>query len=133
MISTGVIGQSWASNYTTASRLPLHPHIGPPNTAFPPPNAKHLHYQKDEDGAELDVSAFYSQSEPLSHAALSFVHGGLSPTYADLTPFPTRINAIGKSLLRKLQNRMQPPPHPPYPYPGLPQGNVVYESLLGLF
>jgi hypothetical protein len=30
------------------------------------------------------------------------------------------INAIGRSLLRKLQHRVQPRPHPPNPYPGLP-------------
>lgn len=122
MLSTGAIGRSWAKNYTTSSRLPLHPYLGPPNTPFPPSHAKHLHYQKDEDGAELDISVYYDKDEPLSHAALSFVHGGLSPTYPDLTPFPTRINQIAEGFLRKLQNRVQPPPHPPYPYPGLPRG-----------
>ncbi|KAH7873384.1 Metallo-dependent phosphatase-like protein [Lentinula edodes] len=95
MISTGSIGRAWANNYTVASRLPLHPYLGPPNTPYPP-------------------------SGPLSHAALSFVHGGLSPTYEALVPFPEKINELGTSLLRKLQRREQPPPHPPHPYPGLP-------------
>lgn len=36
MLTTGRIGRSWARNYTTASRLPLHPSIGPPNTPYPP-------------------------------------------------------------------------------------------------
>ncbi|KAF5359114.1 hypothetical protein D9756_003489 [Leucocoprinus leucothites] len=126
VLSTGHIGRSWANNYTTASRLPLHPHIGPPNTPFPPAHAKHLHFQKDDekDRAELDYSVYYDNDEPLSHAALSFVHGGLSPTYSDLTPFPTKINEIAKGFLRKLQFREQPPPHPPYAYPGLPQGTT---------
>ncbi|KAF8071888.1 Metallo-dependent phosphatase-like protein [Lyophyllum atratum] len=117
MLSTGRIGRSWATNYTTASRLPLHPSLGPPNTPFPP-SSKHLHYQKED--TELDTSYYYDTNEPLSHSALSFVHGGLSPTYGDLTPFPSRINEISDSLLYKLQHRKQPPPHPPHPYPGLP-------------
>ncbi|KAF8896315.1 Metallo-dependent phosphatase-like protein [Infundibulicybe gibba] len=36
MLSIGSIGRSWAANYTTASRLPLHPSLGPPNTPYPP-------------------------------------------------------------------------------------------------
>ncbi|KAH9994785.1 hypothetical protein BJV77DRAFT_993083 [Russula vinacea] len=59
MVSTGRIGRAWAANYTTASRLPLHPVLGAPNEDFPP-------------------------------------HAG------------------------SLQLRVQPPPHPPHPYPGLP-------------
>ncbi|KAF9446825.1 Metallo-dependent phosphatase [Macrolepiota fuliginosa MF-IS2] len=127
ILSTGAIGRSWATNYTTASRLPLHAYLGPPNTPFPPSHAKHLHYQRDEDGAEIDIKAYYDEDEPLSHAALSFVHGGLSPTYPDLTPFPTRINEIAEGFLKKLQYRAQPPPHPPYPYPGLPHGTIQDE------
>jgi hypothetical protein len=124
MLSKGVIGRSWANNYTTASRLPLHPSIGPPNTPFPPSYAKHLVYQKEDADLEgLDASAYYDANNPLSHAALSFVHGGLSPTYPDLAPFPTRINEIAERFLRRLQHRVQPPPHPPYHYPGLPHGN----------
>lgn len=101
MISTGLIGRSWATNYTTASRLPLHPVLGPPNTPYP-------------------SSAFHSG--PLSHSAISFVHGGLSPSYSNLSPFPTKINDLSDSLLKKLQTRKQPPPHPPGPYAGLPKG-----------
>jgi hypothetical protein len=104
MISTGHIGRAWAANYTTASRLPLHPSLGGPNDDFPP-----------AAGSLAD-----GLPEPLSHAAYSFVHGGLSPNYRRLSPFPSAINAIGRSLLRKLQHRVQPPPHPPNPYPGLP-------------
>ncbi|KAF5382177.1 hypothetical protein D9615_004405 [Tricholomella constricta] len=117
MLSTGRIGRSWAMNYTTTSRLPLHPSLGPPNTPFPP-ESKELHYQKED--SELDISYYYSTNEPLSHSAISFVHGGLSPTYGGLTPFPSRINELSDSLLRKLQHRVQPPPHPPNRYPGLP-------------
>lgn len=107
MLSTGRIGRSWAGNYTTTSRLPLHPSLGPPNTDFDP-----------------------LANSPLSHAAISFVHGGLAPTYPDITPFPSRINEISGSLLRKLQQRSAPPPHPPNPYPGLPHDATVAEQRL---
>jgi len=107
MLSTGRIGRSWAANYTTTSRLPLHPSLGPPNTDYDP-----------------------THKSVLAHAAISFVHGGLAPTYPDLTPFPSRINQIGTSLLRKLQSRAPPPPHPPHPYPGLPKDATVSENRL---
>lgn len=108
MLTSGRIGKSWAANYTTTSRLPLHPSLGAPNTDYDP-----------------------SSPSPLSHAALSFVHGGLSPTYGDLTPFPSRINALAQSLLRKLQTQTPPPsPHPPHPYPGLPQSATAAEQEL---
>ena len=116
MLSTGRIGRSWASNYTSASRLPLHPSIGPPNTPYPPVSSG-LHFTK-----EGEIGEYTTPEDPMSHAALSFVHGGLSPTYPDLSPFPTRINELSDSLLAKLQHRKPPPPHPPNPYPGLPSG-----------
>ncbi|TCD64914.1 hypothetical protein EIP91_003450 [Steccherinum ochraceum] len=108
MLSTGRIGKSWAANYTTTSRLPLHASLGPPNTDYDP-----------------------NDTSPLSHAAISFVHGGLSPTYSDLTPFPSRINDLGHSLLRKLQfQHPLPPPSPPNPYPGLPRTATQAEHRL---
>ncbi|KDR76184.1 hypothetical protein GALMADRAFT_279371 [Galerina marginata CBS 339.88] len=162
MLTSGRIGRSWAANYTSASRLPLHPSIGPPNTPYPPiSQGMGLHVQKDEEDVHWrfeddeeededdeqehehekhergnDHHAHQHQKtkkpkhnpDPLSHAALSFVHGGLSPTYPDLLPFPSKINALGTSLLAKLQNRPQPPPHPPHPYPGFPPGTTVEEA-----
>lgn len=127
-LATGRIGRAWATNYTTASRLPLHPSIGPPNTPYPPPSSLAQHFEKDDDD-EAGHSHFFDDASadahglgPLSHSALSFVHGGLSPSYSGLSPFPSRINDLSTSLLQKLQNREQPPPHPPHPYPGLPAG-----------
>ena len=99
MLSTGRIGRAWATNYTTASRVPLHDELGLPNEDFPP--------QADDERAALP--------KPLSHAAYSFVHGGLAPHYAHLTPFPSAINAIGSSLLAKLYARGPVDPHPPSP------------------
>jgi hypothetical protein len=127
MISTGRIGRAWAQNYTTASRLPLHPSIGPPNTAYPPASAP-LHFQKEDHNLHFGVG--HKDKKPMSHAALSFVHGGLSPSYPELTPFPSRINELSDSLLAKLQRRHQPPPHPPHPYPGLPKGTTMEETRL---
>jgi hypothetical protein len=124
MISTGRIGRSWAMNYTTASRLPLHPSMGPPNTPYPP---MHLHHQND-DGV-VDNDHYHDENDPLSHSALSFVHGGLSPTYRGLTPFPSYINELSDHFLAKLQNREQPPPHPPHPYPKLPESKFLMSRL----
>ncbi|CAL1716644.1 unnamed protein product [Somion occarium] len=107
MLTKGRIGKAWATNYTTTSRLPLHPSLGPPNTDYDP-----------------------SSTSTLSHAAISFVHGGLAPHYPDLTPFPSRINDLGHSLLRKLQHRTPPPVHPPHPYPGLPMDATPEERRL---
>ncbi|KAK0234027.1 Metallo-dependent phosphatase-like protein [Armillaria fumosa] len=110
ILSTGWLGHSWAANYTTASRLPLHPSLGPPNAPYPPSSP----------------GTFGS----LSHSAISFVHGGLSPTYHGLSPFPSYINSLSDSLLRKLQFRVQPKPHPPGPYVGLPAGTTPEEAEL---
>ena len=122
LISTGRIGRTWAGNYTTALRLPLHPSMGAPNTPYPVSTS-----ENENAASSYDNDDYIEQGEyhPLSHAALSFVHGGLSPTYSNLAPFPTRINELSASLLRKLQHRKQPPPHPPYPYPGLPPGMIT--------
>lgn len=116
MLSTGRIGRAWAANYTTTSRLPLHPSLGAPNDDFPPPVDTALGV------GNLPV--------PLSHAAYSFVHGGLAPNYPWLSPFPSAINALGRSLLRKLQHREQPQPHPPNPYASLPSSATTEEHEL---
>jgi len=104
MLSTGRIGRAWAANYTTASRVPLHDALGLPNEDYPPPALSE----------RADIPA------PLSHAAYSFVHGGLAPDYARLTPYPSAINELGASLLGKLYVRGPIAPHPPASYPGLP-------------
>ncbi|THV07314.1 Metallo-dependent phosphatase [Dendrothele bispora CBS 962.96] len=139
MLSSGVIGSTWAANYTVASRLPLHPSLGLPNTPYPPQHSLHLEKDSSEFGSDQDRLEDYEalhlkehelETGALSHSAISFVHGGLSPTYPNLQPFPTKINELGTSLLRKLQRREQPPPHPPNPYPGLPSDSTREEHLL---
>ncbi|TFK23633.1 Metallo-dependent phosphatase [Coprinopsis marcescibilis] len=127
MLSSGRIGRAWAQNYTTTTRLPLHPSIGPPNTQYPP---KDFQFAK-ESGDELEhhLSLYRNHKvEPMSHAAISFVHGGLAEDYENLTPFPTKINKLSKSLMRKLQYRKkQPTPHPPGTYPGWPESATMEE------
>jgi len=115
-VTTGWLAHAWAANYTTAARLPLHGLLGPPNTDYPPPKG----------------SAFArANAGPLSHAAFSFVHGGLAPAYPNLQPFPSAINNLGSSLLRRLMERKpQPQPHPPSSYPGLPAGTTREEARL---
>ena len=106
-LAHGWLGSAWRTNYTIAARVPLHPSLGPP-----------------------DAPPLTTTPPALAHAALAVVHGGLAPTYPDLTPFPSRINELGTSLLRKLQHRTQPPPHPPSPYPGLPHESTMEEHRL---
>ncbi|KZP22815.1 Metallo-dependent phosphatase [Athelia psychrophila] len=114
MLSTGRIGRAWAQNYTSAGRLPLHPSLGPPNTDYAPP---------------APGSGAAQPQTPLSHAALSFVHGGLAPAYPQLTPYPSAINALGTTLLAKLHAQTpHPPPHPPHAYPALPPGTTRAEE-----
>ncbi|KIJ52500.1 hypothetical protein M422DRAFT_26084 [Sphaerobolus stellatus SS14] len=110
-LASGAIGSAWSSNYTVVSRIPLHPISGIPNA---------------------DYKASRSPS-PFSHAALSFMHGGLSPGFTETygTPYPSRINSIGATLLRRSQRRQPPPPpHPPAPYTGLPPGSTPEEAAL---
>jgi hypothetical protein len=108
MLTTGRIGQSWLMNYTTTARVPLHPSLGPINAPFPSPS-----------------------DSPFSHAALSFVHGGLAPDYPSLLPYPTRINDIARSLLTRLHARNpQPVPRPGTPGPSLPPGTTKEEHEL---
>lgn len=131
LISTGFIGRAWAANYTVTSRLPLHPSIGDINEPYEPFSSSlpdSLPRNQGQSGAQVPLSSSSQDmdvDDPLSHTAISFVHGGLSPTYEDLTPFPSKINELGKSLLHKLQNRKQPDPHPPARKPGLPEGKYI--------
>ncbi|KAF8312515.1 Metallo-dependent phosphatase [Clavulina sp. PMI_390] len=106
-LSSGWLGQTWKANYTVTSRLPYHPL-----------------------GGEVNEDYVAGHSSSFSHAALSFVHGGISPTYLDATPYPSKINGLGASLLNKLQTREQPPPYPPGAYPGLPSDATEYEKEL---
>ncbi|KZV88640.1 Metallo-dependent phosphatase [Exidia glandulosa HHB12029] len=109
MLAKGWVGRAWKQNYTVAARVPLHPSAGIVNADYEPS----------------------STASALSHAALAVCHGGFAPTYPELAPFPSRINELGATLLARLQDqRPQPRPHPPAPYPGLPQGTTPQEQRL---
>jgi len=83
-------------NYNITTRVPLHPAVGALNSDFDP--------------------EFPSAASNLSHAALSFVHGGLAFGYPNLTPYPSRINSLGASLLNKMLTADPlPAPYPPAP------------------
>ncbi|PPQ69016.1 hypothetical protein CVT24_000091 [Panaeolus cyanescens] len=127
MLSTGPIGRAWAQNYTVTSRVPLHPSIGGINEPYEPPSP-----QPSQDANQIAFTASPNTNppSPLSHTAVSFVHGGLSPNYTGLTPFPSKINSLGKSLLAKLQSRKPPAPYPPGKYPGLPSDATPEERAL---
>jgi len=58
------------------------------------------HCISKNDNLHLAISQ--QNDKPMSHAALSFVHGGLYPSYPDLTLSPTRINELSDSLLTKI-------------------------------
>ena len=118
MLQTGRIGRAWAANYSVTSRVPLYPPLGS-ESPFPGSSSQ-LVYDPSKGLSSVDYDPSAAQNNPLSHAALSFVHGGLAPSYKHLSPYPSAINEIGASLLRRLQSRPMPPPHPPAPYPGLP-------------
>ncbi|THH05860.1 hypothetical protein EW145_g4488 [Phellinidium pouzarii] len=124
MFQTGRIGRAWAANYSITSRIPLHPPMG---HTSPFPTAQF--YASDAQSLDFDPNSPEANA-PLARAALSFVHGGLAPNYAHLTPYPAHINALGRTLLERLQTRPFPPPHPPAPYAGLPADATPEERSL---
>jgi hypothetical protein len=71
-----------------------------------------------------------STSSPFfSHSAVSFIHAGLPLTAANLTPYPSALNTLAHSFLQKAL-AAAPPPHPPYPFPGLPRSLTHDEAAL---
>ncbi|KAK0469706.1 Metallo-dependent phosphatase-like protein [Desarmillaria tabescens] len=95
LLTKGWLGQAWKNYYKSAVRLPLHPSVG------------------DTSGGTR-YSPVTSSSGALSHSAISFVHGGLSPTFRCLLPFPTHINSLSDTLLKRAFNQdPQPTPYPP--------------------
>ncbi|GAA5889190.1 hypothetical protein JCM5296_005829 [Sporobolomyces johnsonii] len=123
---TGWIGQEWRHNYSITARLPYlfssfpSPSLVPTFPATPagssdqrflgePLSPSHSSHSDDYDEeASLDGSS----SNPFSHAAASFVHGGITPEYLDSlsTSSPiSQINAIGRSLLYSLLSAPQAP------------------------
>ncbi|KAK1920809.1 Metallo-dependent phosphatase-like protein [Papiliotrema laurentii] len=61
---------------------------------------------------------------------LSFTHGSLRPSFPHLTPYPSAINDLGRSLLRKAISPPLAPPYPPNPYSGLPKDSTTAEAAL---
>ncbi|OCB90068.1 Metallo-dependent phosphatase [Sanghuangporus baumii] len=130
MLQTGRIGRAWTANYSITSRVALYPPLGPdspfPSSASYDPSLGHssIDFESSLDFGEEQLD------DPLGTAYLSFVHGGLSPSFAHLSPYPSAINELGATLLRRLQTRPFPPPHPPHPYAGLPHDASEEEKSL---
>ena len=120
MLQTGRIGRAWAANYTVTSRIPLHPPMGPLSPFSNSVSAPLYDPPAGASSVDFDRQKARTSKDPLATAALSFVHGGLAPEYADLVPYPSAINDLGKTLLMRLQRRKMPDPHPPAPYAGFP-------------
>lgn len=76
------------------------------------------------------VTALVPLSPHPSSPTLSFTHGSLRPSYRDLTPYPSRINELGHTLLERALTPPLAPPHPPNPYAGLPKGSIQAEMEL---
>ncbi|KAL5526468.1 hypothetical protein ACEPAF_8191 [Sanghuangporus sanghuang] len=130
MLQTGRIGRAWTANYSITSRVALYPPLGPdspfPSSASYDPSLGHssIDFESSLDFGEEQLD------DPLGTAYLSFVHGGLSPSFAHLSPYPSAINELGATFLRRLQTRPFPPPHPPHPYAGLPHDASEEEKSL---
>lgn len=71
--------------------------------------------------ANYTVSEKVSMS-PYTNTSYSFTHGSLRPTFPHLLPYPQMINDLGRDLLERALSPPLGPPHPPYPYEGLPKG-----------
>ncbi|KAL7419822.1 hypothetical protein Q5752_005738 [Cryptotrichosporon argae] len=78
--------------------------------------------------ANYSVAALVPLCERAFCPSLSFTHGSLLPSHPSLTPYPTRLNALGRSLLARALAPPLAPPHPPAPYRGLPGGTTPDEQ-----
>ena len=73
-------------------------------------------------------TALVSLGPHLDSPRLSFTHGSLRPSFANLLPYPEAINNLGYSLLSKALSPPLALPYPPNPYPGLPKGSSAEEA-----
>ncbi|ODO09337.1 hypothetical protein I350_02937 [Cryptococcus amylolentus CBS 6273] len=80
--------------------------------------------------ANYSVTALVPLSPHPSSPSLSFTHGSLRPSFPNLQPYPSAINALGHSLLSQALTPPLAPPYPPSPYSGLPKGHSLAEAEL---
>lgn len=111
-ISTGWIGQTWRSNYSITARVPFTHNMRLPASlreqhASIPAGSSSRSFVADAAPAKL-------ASSPFTHAAASFVHGGMTPEYlSSLTPSAGQglisyINEIGHSILVSILAKNSP-------------------------
>lgn len=98
MSADGWIGKTWSSNYSITARVGyadgFRNRLGVPS----PPPSPQLRFGDRDDVA----------GDPFSHAASSFVHGGILPTYPPVAgPNPiAKINEIGAAFLHAVLHKL---------------------------
>ena len=103
-MSTGWIGQTWRTNYSITARIPFtHGFSSLPSSLIAelPSSPLGRSSQQFLGDPARPQAAF----DPFSHAAASFVHGGILPAYMDglKSEAPiSEINSIGNDLLYSL-------------------------------
>lgn len=112
-MTTGWIGQTWRANYSITARVPFtHGWRALPGSLTPtlpttPPGSSSREFLSEP--APPPLSDLIS-SDPFSHTAGSFVHGGILDEYLDtLGERPIEeINRIGADILASLENAGSP-------------------------
>ncbi|GAA6060685.1 hypothetical protein JCM10212_005067 [Sporobolomyces blumeae] len=107
---TGWIGREWRSNYSITARVPYLYHSFPsPETVVTlpttPPGSSDRRFLS-EPSPFLEPSTGSSGENPFVSAAVSFVHGGITPEYLETLPRSdspvSEMNRIGHSLMTSL-------------------------------
>lgn len=105
MSKDGWIGQTWMANYSVTARVPYVPahfYNFARSAEAEVPLRTDEPFLRDHDGG--------GEGDMFTHAAASFVHGGILPTYGPLSrakPVET-INAIGNALLELVMDEPAP-------------------------
>ncbi|ORY65637.1 Metallo-dependent phosphatase-like protein [Leucosporidium creatinivorum] len=109
-LSTGFIGQTWRHNYSITARVPFTQSF----TSLPSSLTPTLPKTPRGSSSQLflgDPTPPPASEDPFSHAAASFVHGGITPEYlsslASEHPI-SKINALGSSILYSLLDTPAP-------------------------
>ncbi|GAA5888691.1 hypothetical protein JCM6882_009052 [Rhodosporidiobolus microsporus] len=102
---TGWIGQEWRANYSITARVPfLHTNFPP---GVPMPSFPRTPVGESDRRFLSEPTSKEKGSHPFTHAAASFVHGGIVPEYLSTLSSDRpveEINSIGSSILYSLLN-----------------------------
>lgn len=109
-LSTGFIGQTWRHNYSITARVPFTHSFAslPASLAHTMPKTPRGSSSQIFLGDPVPPAG---ARDPFSHAAASFVHGGITPEYllslSTSNPI-SKINALGSSILYSLLDNPAP-------------------------